>query len=202
MTTTATLPPPSVTSPWLTMWRAPRKTMLHLMNVEERPSWIPVVALAGINQALSWLMSNNASSTPNPGTAVGFALFFGVGQLIYGVLITPFLIAILGGWFGGEGDAADVRHGIAWGLVPQAFVLIAWVPLLAAFGWRTFDSTPEAETLLQGLALLCLIPLAVAPFWTFALQVGAVAAAMKLSVWKALVTVLILALPTLLLAGS
>lgn len=184
------------------MWRAPRKTMLHLMNMEERPSWIPVVALAGINQSLSWLLSNNASSTGNLGTAVGFALFFGVGQLIYGVLITPFLIAILGGWFGGEGDAADVRHGIAWGLVPQAFVLIAWVPLLAAFGWRTFDSTSQPETVLQGLALSCLIPLAAAAFWTFVLQVGAVATAMRLPVWKALVTVLILMLPVLLLAGA
>lgn len=184
------------------MWRAPRKTTLHLMNMEERPSWIPVVALAGINQALSWLMSNDASSAANPGTSVGFALFFGVVQLIYGVLISPFLIAILAGWLGGEGDAGDVRHGIAWGMVPQAFVLIAWLPLLAAFGWGTFDSTPEPGTLLQGLALLCLIPLAVAPLWTFVLQVGAVAAAMRLPLWKALVTVLILALPALLLAGS
>ena len=199
MTTTASPPAPSVLSPWLTMWRAPRKTMLHLMNTEERPSWIPVVALSGINQALWWLVGNDASSARNAGSLVGFALFFGVVQLIYGVLISPFLIALLGGWFGGEGDAADLRHGIAWSFVPQAFVLILWVPLLAAFGWRTFDSTRQVETLLQGLALLCLIPLAVAPVWTFVLQVGAVATAMRLPVWKALITLVILALPALLL---
>jgi hypothetical protein len=183
------------------MWRAPRKTTRHIMSMEERPSWIPVVALAGINQSLLWLLSNNASSTRNFGTAVGFALFYGVGAMIYGVLIAPFLIAILAGWFGGEGDAADVRHGIAWAFVPQAFVLIAWVPLLAAFGWRTFGSKPQPETVLQGFALLCLIPLSIAPIWSFVLEVAAVATAMQLPVWKALVTLLTLAVPSLLLAG-
>src|SRR5687767_10504183 len=102
------------TSPWLTMWLSPRTTVSRLISMEARPSWMPVVALAGVQQALFWVVENYTYAIQLPGTAAGFAVFFGVVGLVYSTLISPFLIAIIGGWFGGDGDAGDVRQAIAW----------------------------------------------------------------------------------------
>jgi hypothetical protein len=144
-------------------------------------------------------MQNYTYAIREPGTAAGFALFFGMVQLLYSVLISPFLIALVGGWFGGEGDADDVRQAVAWGLVPLAFTLTAWIPLFAAFGWNAFDPDRLPETAVQWLALCFVVPLAIAPIWTFVLQVAGVAVALRFSVWRALACLLILIIPAAML---
>jgi hypothetical protein len=150
-------------SPWLTMWLSPRTTVSRLIAMEVRPSWIPVVALAGVQQALLWVFQNYTYAVQQPGTAAGFAVFFGVVGLVYSVLISPFLIAIVGGWFGGDGDADDVRQAVAWSNVPVAVAVVAWIPLFAAFGWKAFNPDPSPQTPLQWLALCFLLPLAIVP---------------------------------------
>src|SRR5215204_3538395 len=59
---TAETPPPIPLNPWLTMWWAPRRTVRSLVASEERPSWIPVVALAGINSSLLWLLNGSGEA--------------------------------------------------------------------------------------------------------------------------------------------
>jgi hypothetical protein len=167
--------------------------------MEARPSWVPVVALAGLQHALLWVMQNYTYATQEPGTVAGFAVFFGGIQLLYSVLISPFLIAIIGSWLGGEGDAEDVRQAVAWGLVPLALSLVAWLPLFAAFGFRAFDPYRIPETGLQVSALFFALPLAIAPVWAFALQVAGVAVALHFSIWRALICLLILFIPAVLL---
>jgi hypothetical protein len=186
-------------SPWLTMWLSPRTTVSRLISTEARPSWIPVVALAGVQQALLWVMQNYTYAIQEPRAAAGFAVFFGVVQLGYSVLISPFLIAIIGGWFGGDGDADDVRQAVAWGLVPLAVTLVAWIPLLTAFGWNAFNPGRSPQTALQWLAFCFFLPLAIAPIWAFVLQIAGVAVALRFSIWRALACLLILVFPAALL---
>jgi hypothetical protein len=186
-------------SPWLTMWLSPRTTVSRLIAMEVRPSWIPVVALAGVQQALLWVFQNYTYAVQQPGTAAGFAVFFGVVGLVYSVLISPFLIAIIGGWFGGDGDADDVRQAIAWSLVPLAVTLVAWIPLFAAFGWKAFNPDPSSDTGLQLLAGCFFLALGIAPIWAFVLQIAGVAVALHFSICRALACLLILALPAALL---
>jgi hypothetical protein len=185
--------------PWLTMWWAPRRTVRGLIASEQRPSWIPVVALAGINSSLLLLLNGSGEALRDPGSAVGFAVFQGGLQLVYGVLISPFLIALVAGWFGGDGDAEDVRLAIAWAYVPVAATVILWLPLVAAFGWQAFRMNTETPTPLQALSLLLYVPLGLAPTYSFVLQVGGVAAALRTSIWRTLAILLVLAVPVFLL---
>jgi hypothetical protein len=147
------------------------------------------------------VMQNYPYAIQQPGTAAGFAVFFGVVQLFYGVLIVPFLIAIIGGWFGGDGDADDVRQAVAWSNVPLAVAVVAWIPLFAAFGWKAFNPDPSPQTALQWLALCFFLPLAIVPIWAFVLQIAGVAVALRFSIWRSLACVLILVLPAALLLG-
>jgi hypothetical protein len=116
------------------MWFAPRRTVRTLVASEQRPSWIPVVALAGINSSILTLMGGSEDALRETSTAIGFAIFQGGVQLIYGVLISPFLIALVGGWLSADGDAVDVRIAVAWGYVPVAATIVLWLPVFAAFG--------------------------------------------------------------------
>jgi len=199
---TPDIPPPTPLNPWLTMWWAPRRTVRSLMASEERPSWIPVVALAGINSSLLWLLNGSGEALREPASALGFALFQGGLQLVYGVLISPFIIGLIGGWLGADGDAVDIRLAIAWAYLPVAAAVILWLPLFALFGWSALHMNTETPTPAQALALLLYLPLGLAPTYGFALQVGGVAAALQTSLWRALAILLIPAVPAILLMGA
>jgi Yip1-like protein len=184
-------------SPWLTMWFRPRTTVSRLMSMETRPSWIPVVALAGLHQALLWASENYTYAVRHPGTAAGYALFFGGVALVYGLVIAPWLIVIIGHWFGGQGDPADVRLAVAWSMVPMAFSFLAWIPLFAALGWQALDPW-GLEPAAQWLAML---PFVIFPIWMFVLQVASFAAALRFSIWRALACLVILIVLSALLRG-
>jgi Yip1-like protein len=173
------------------MWFAPRVTVRRLIETEERPSWVPVVALAGINQGFVWLQNHSQFAfRGGVETAAGFALFFGAVTLVYSVLVGPFLLAFVGGWLGGDGDPVDIRQAVAWSLVPQAVAAPLWIPLLAAYGRNAFN--PQGLPLMA-LALVFLI--AIAAFWTLPLQVAGLAEALRFSIWRALLSIFILSLP-------
>lgn len=197
--------PPEVTAPlrnpWLSMWLSPRRTVRSLMASEQRPSWIPVVALAAINTSLLWMVNGSGDTLEEPGSAVAFAFFRGGLQLVYGVLVSPFLVALIGGWFGAEGDAEDVRLGIAWAYVPVAVTLILWLPLIVALGWEAFRLNNEQPTPRQMLALLLYMPLGLSPFYAAVLQVGGIAAALRTSLAKAFMIMLVPAIPVALLTA-
>jgi hypothetical protein len=151
------------------------------------------VALAGINQGCLWLQSH-PEITFNSGvaTAIGFAVFFGAVMLVYGVLIGPFIMAFVGGWLGGEGDPDDIRQAIAWSLVPQAWAAVLWIPLIAIAGRNAFNPEPPP------IALPLILPIVIAGFWTAVLQVAGLAEALRFSIWRALVSIIILSIPVFL----
>jgi Yip1 domain len=189
------------TSPWVTMWFAPRVTVRRLVEMEEKPSWIPVVALAGLHHSLQWLQTNHKVLASDGVTAVFFALLFGGAALVYSVLIGPFLLAFVGGWLGGAGDADDIRQAVAWSYVPTAVACAMWIPVIIAYGWRTFSADLTPKSAAQVLALPPLLLISVAVFWTIAIQVGAVAEAQRFSILRSIASIVILSLPILLFAG-
>ena len=176
------------------MWLAPRETVRRIIDAEERPSWYPVVALASMSQGLLWLQGNpRVVLEGSAAAAAGMALFFGALMLVYSVIVGPFLLAIVGGWLGGEGDASDVRQAIAWSLVPQAAAVIVWIVMLAVFGRLVFTPDPPVYTAPSFLAI------AVLGVWTFVLQVAVLSAALRFSIWRALLLIVIFSIPVILL---
>jgi hypothetical protein len=189
-------------TPWMTMWFTPRVTVRHLIEADEKPTWIPAVAIAAVHQSLQWLQTNHRfAAGSDPVSAVVSALLFGGAALVYSVLIGPFLLAFVGGWLGGAGDADDIRQAIAWSYVPTAVATVLWIPVLAAFGWRAFSADLTPRTAAQWMALPVLLLISVAALWTLVLQVGGLAEAQRFSIVRAVVSILILTVPLLLFAG-
>ena len=117
------------------------------------------------------------------------------------MLISPFIIGLVGGWLGADGDAVDIRLAVASAYLPVAVALILWLPLFAVFGWEALHMNTANPSAAQALALLLYLPLGLAPTYGFVLQVGGVAAALQTSIWRALATLLIPAVPAVLLMG-
>ena len=181
------------------MWFAPRRTVRSLMASEQRPSWIPVVVLAGVASSILALKGGADDALRETATGIGFAIFQGGVGLIYGLLISPFIIGLVGGWLRADGDAVDVRLAVAWGYLPVAATVVFWVPLLAVFGWEAVRMNPETSTAAQALFQLLYLPIGLAPLYSGALQIGGIAAALQTSIWRALAIVLIVGVPGLLL---
>jgi hypothetical protein len=173
------------------MWFAPRVTVRRLIEAQEGPSWVPVVALAAVNQGFAWVQNHpQFASRGGVETVAAFALFFGAVMLLYSVLVGPFMLAFIGGWLGGDGDPVDIRQAMAWSLVRQALAAPLWILLLAAYGRKAFH--PQD---LPPMALPLLLLITMAAFWTLPLQVAGLAEALRFSIWRALLSILILSLP-------
>ena len=106
---------------------------------------------AGIASSILALRGGADDALRGTATAIGFAIFQGGVGLIYGLLISPFIIGLVGGWLRADGDAVDVRLAVAWGYLPVAATVALWVPLLAVFGWEAFRMNPEAPMAAQAL---------------------------------------------------
>lgn len=180
-------------SPWLTIWFQPRRTMRHIVDAEAPPRWWPVVALAVLVQSAS-LLQFDFDGGVNVGASV-MPVAIGALQLVFGVLIGPFLLAFIGGWFGGEADPGEIRHAVAWSYMPYSVATLAALPVAFAYSGSLAD--PASEVPLALLPLL-LLPLAGA-CWSLVTQVVTLAEVQRFSVLRALASLLVLAIPAVLL---
>lgn len=187
-------------SPWLTMWLSPRVTIVRILRAESRPSWIPVVALVALHAALERLSVHYPFDTF--AALLGglmAALVFGSLQLVYGILIGPFLLAIVGGWLGGDADASDIRQGAAWGYVPIAVATVLWLPIIATLGWEAFNPHLVPDSPVQWGVVSLRLVMFLALLWSMLLQVATLAAVQRFTIPRALANSLIPAIPVILL---
>jgi hypothetical protein len=181
------------------MWLSPRVTIRRIVEAEIRPSWIPILALLVVGEVLG-------SSQVEPGTwaiaadtygPIGLNLF----RLAFGLLVGPFLLALVGGWFGGEAYPEDLREAIVWSSLPAAVAALFWIPLVFAFGTRALGGEIEPTSPLQWIAVLALVGMAGAYLWSMVLHVLTVAELQRFSILKASVCFVILLLPLLLITA-
>lgn len=187
----------SETSPWLTIWGSPRATIRRIVDAEERPTWIPVVALAAVHQALVTLQGGELGG--EPASAYVMPVLIGMLQIVFGVLVGPFLLAWVGGWFGGDADPSDIRQSVAWSYAPLAVTTVAWIPSLLGHGIAPGQIASDAP--LDWSIALGMLGLAIGAIWSFVMQVVTLAEVQRFSPWRALLSILILVIPMLLLAS-
>jgi hypothetical protein len=135
-------------------------------------------------------------------TAVVFAVLFGGAQLVYFVVIGSFLLAFVEGWLGGVGDADDIRQAVAWSYVPTAAATILWIPVVAAFGLRALSADLAPRSAAQLIVLPVVFLISATWIWTLVLQVGGLAEAQRFSIPRAILSIVILAVPALLVSGA
>lgn len=189
--------------PWRTIWFSPRRTMRELLAAEVRPGWTLVVGLAALHGALATLgglaakgeLSFNIAAMPT---------IIGVLQVVFGVLVGPFLLAFSGGWFGGEADPEEIRQSLAWSYAPFAVTAVCWIPVMLAGGGAVATApidAPSAAVALKALLFLAVTLVYVAALlWTFVLQVITLAEVQHFSVARSLGSIVVWMVPLLLLS--
>ncbi len=160
---------------------------------------MPVVLLAGINQAFISLGAHYDALSTDPIWTI-FLATWQIAILVFGVFVGSFLLALVGGWLGGQGDAIDVRQGVAWSYVPMAATAFCWIPRLLVYGKDAFNPNKPYETFLQWLMLPLDLAIGGAMLWCIPLAVAALAEAVRVSIPRSVAVVTITALPVLVLA--
>jgi len=160
---------------------------------------MPVAVLAVASTAIAQIKADDAGVLSLSRSMMPVIL--SALNLVYGLLIAPFVAAIVGGWLGGDADPTDLREAIAWSYVPIAASSVLWIPILLTLGMRAFGAGAEPFVGLEWLGALLLIAIGVSYVWTIPLQVGGLAAAQRFSIGKAILYVLILSIPLFLLAA-
>ena len=195
---------PPIPRPWRTIWFSPRRTIRAIVEAEVRPSWVPVVALAALHQVLAAILgAMGPDGTITTARATMPAVVGGL-QMIFGVLVGPFILAFTSGWFGGQADPDDIRQSVAWSYAPLAVATIFLMPILAAStSLRQADIAGNVMTASQiGAALIALGALVLyfaAIAWALVLQVVTLAEVQRFSILRAIGSLTILLVPLLLL---
>jgi hypothetical protein len=180
------------------MWLRPRVTVRQILEAEVRPSWVPVVALAAVCAAL-----NNVQFDPEAGgvsmSRSAMPIVMGSARIVFGVLIGPFILAVVGGWLGGEGDPADIRQSVAWSYVPFGAAAALWVVVLLASGVQAFNPAHTPQSALEWVASIVMVAVFVCYVWSIPLLVASLAEVMRFSIFKSILTILIPLVPLWLL---
>jgi hypothetical protein len=193
---------PVTARPWRTIWFSPRRTMRELLTSEVRPGWTLVVGLAALHGALATLGGLAAKSELSLNMAA-VPTIVGVLQVVFGVLVGPFLLAFSGGWFGGQADPEEIRQSLAWSYAPFAVTAVCWIPVMLAGGGAVAAvqvDAPSNSMVLKALLFLAVTFVYVAALLcTFVLQVITLAEVQHFSVFRSLGSIVVWMMPLLLL---
>ena len=191
-----------VARPWRTIWFSPRRTVQELLASEVRPGWTLVVGLAALHGALATLGGLAAKGELSFSMAM-MPTIIGVLEVIFAVLVGPFLLAFSGGWFGGQADPEEIRQSLVWSYAPFAVTAVCWIPVMLASGGAVAPvpvDAPSASMVLKALLLLAATFVYVAALlWTFVLQVITVAEVQHFSLPRSLGSIVVWMMPMLLL---
>lgn len=171
--------------------------MRRVLAAETRPSWTGVIALAAFHQILAAVQAGSVEGTFSVNRSAVPAIL-GAAQILFGVLIGPFLLAVVGSWLGGEADPDDIRPAVAWSYVPHAIVGLLWIPIMIAHGGPAGGATPEGAA--QWIAALLALVIVAGSVWTVVLEVIMIAEVQHFAIWRAVVSMVILLIPLLLLS--
>ncbi|MBI5821045.1 MAG: YIP1 family protein [Verrucomicrobia bacterium] len=191
-------------SPFLTIWLSPRETIRRI--VEWNPNYCVtwLACLAGVGQVLDRSALRNLGDTMP--LALFFAIAFVLGPLI-GVLrlwISSCLIGWTGRWIGGTASLQQLRVAVAWGMTPEVFALLLFIPAWLIAGRELFTKhTPYLDAhpgLLMMLAAIGAVEL-ILGIWSYAITCSTVAEVQGYrSAWRGLGN-LVLALAVIIAAG-
>jgi len=195
-------------SPWISMWMHPRRTIREIVNVDPKRNVLFLVVVAGIGDAL-----NNAveQSSGDNHDFLWIFLTVIIGGAIVGIIslyISAALIEWTGHWIGGYGDSVEIRAALAWSGVTDIWIMALWIPKLLLFGDETFrKATPrmDASPYLTSASWILTAIGIVLGVWSMVVYCKCLGEVQGFSAWKALGNILLPGLviigPILLIAG-
>ena len=195
--TTDTLDLALAPSPWRTVWFSPRLTIRRIIDAVERPSFVLVVAVACVSSALGGVQQDETGAIS--AAASTMPVIVGGLQLVFGVLIGPFILAFVGGMLGGEADPTELRHAVAWSYVPTVVALVFWIPALMFLPGAAEIAADEDSGTAIGAAL-GVTGVLTCGLWSIVILIAMIAEVQRFSVVKAIANVALPGVPFLLLS--
>ncbi len=194
--------PNKLTSPWLTMWYSPRKTIRQIVETDPQKQILFLSALLGISWALNQLSSRNAGDKLS---FISVLIAAVIGGSIIGIILV-YLMGALFHWtgkkFGGKAPVEHLRAAYAWSWIPNIWMLLIWLPVLLILGTDMFTSaTPkiEATPILALILLGFTFANVVTGLLSFVFIISCISEVQQFSNWRAfgslMASVLILLVP-------
>lgn len=184
-------------NPWFAIWTRPRMVMRWVLANDPTRN-VPGLILGGA--AASALSNVGENATTLTELAVAFGLSMVLGTAL-GFLITYFvgtwLLRMVGGWLGGQGDATAVRAAIAysqipniWGSIVSAVALIALIGMMATGSFDASGGLGVGMFILIGLGLIMLV----ISVWSLVVLVATLSVAHRFSIGHSIGTIVLVAL--------
>jgi hypothetical protein len=156
-----------------------------LIAADVRPSWVPVIVLT----LPAFILAPLQSALPNPSladTTISFYVLASSKMLFYYLVVSPFLLALVGRWLGGHADAGLIRQVVAWSMVPVAVASAFWIPIVLLVGRRVLT-----EALTGPLPAVTDFAAAVCGAWSDVVYVGMLAEVQRFSLGRAIISLIV-----------
>ena len=174
--------------PWATIWTRPRATIRRIVETDVR---YQVAFLAILSGALIWLERrwSNPSTAPAFPMLVVIAVIVGAMLGIIELYVNGALLKWAGAALGGVASYAEVRAALAWSRVP---VIVAITIGLLAILLGTGGPMLGGESPASGASLLLVHGALV--LWGFVVMLKCIGEVHRFSAWRALGSILLIAL--------
>lgn len=138
--------------PWFTIWTSPRATIRKIVDTDPRRYVIGIAWLGGALAALNANVTFATMKLPPSYPRMPMVMHGPAGTAVSAFLQGLVAIAVLyaggsllrwaGGMLGGTAQTVEVRAAIAWGQVPEIYLIVLRV-MLAVSGLHTVTFPPE-----------------------------------------------------------
>jgi Yip1-like protein len=200
----------------VTVLYRPQETMRRILDAGQDRWTIPLILLsflcasvgaADIRELHKALPDLSLSGTL---ALIALALMLSAASWVIVMYVFAWVVTIVGRWLDGQGESADVRAALAWGLVPVIWSVILQIPLVVSLT-RVVPQKLDGNHLPIDFVTQggCMIAVLAATFkillyiWIAYVTSFTVAEALHFSSWKGFTTIAItVALPVIMIVAA
>jgi hypothetical protein len=187
----------AVENPFRTIWTRPRATIRGIVDTNPTLHVIPLAMIGGAIQSLDNAATRNAGDRLALPAILIMAIAGGSIGGVIGLYVGGWLLQVAGKWLGGRAEPEGVRAAIAWSTVPVVATIPIWLVQLGIAGHEMFTSQTPTLDANPGLWLVLLASFLVETVlgvWAFVLVLKCLGEVQRFSAWRALGSILLLAL--------
>lgn len=135
---------PKKKNPWITVWYAPRQTLLQILSTDPTRDIGVLVILSMIVQLIIYAYQTDLADEYPVMTMIATGVLLSIAGGYILLYIFSWLLKFTGDLLGGEASSSDLRVVIAWSLVPFIFTIFLYVVDAVVFKKYFFSSVKEA----------------------------------------------------------
>lgn len=182
-------------NPWLSIWTQPRKTIRSIVASNPKYGFIILSIIYGLPFAFN-LVQNFGFSPKVPTWAILIGSLVASPFLgMIGITISAFFLQLVGRLIGGKGSFLNVRAAVAWSNLPNVLSIVVTLFLLGIFGGQIFCqdfAQMQFTGYRAGVLFLAMLIETIISIWGFILLLCTLSEVHGFSIWRAILSVVIL----------